>query len=111
MSFVRGRETSDEATFRNTQIVNGRPSVMRIRVMLEKDDAQVTVAMDGKAIIAWKGPQSALTYPPWWALPDPRCLGIGGMSSDVLFQSVRLKMLSGKAVPTRPADAKPPAGK
>ena len=107
LSLVRGREISDEAVFRNTQIVNGRPSVVKVRVLLDKDDAQVAVAMDGKTIFAWKGPQSALSSPPWWALPNPRCLGIGGMSSDVLFQAARLRMLSGKAVPLRPAGAGP----
>jgi hypothetical protein len=106
---VRGA-LSDDAIFRNTQIVNGRPSVVRVRVVLDKDNAQVAVEMDGKEILAWKGPQSALSPHPLWTLPDLRWLGIGGLSSDVLFQGARLRMLSGKAVPLRQATLTVSAG-
>jgi hypothetical protein len=110
LTLIRGRELSDDAIFRNTRIVNGRPSVVRVRVVLDKDDAQVAVEMDGKQILAWKGPQSVLSPYPAWTLPDPRCIGIGGLSSDVLFQGARLRMLSGKAVPLRQATPTVSAG-
>ena len=100
LDMVRGISVvQNETVLRKTQIEDGRPCTVAVRVMADKDKAQVTVTMDGKAIINWAGPQSALASAPCWALPERGLLAVGANESDAVFQSARLRMLSGKAVP------------
>ena len=76
---------------------NGRKYSTRIQVLVRGDEAQVTISLDGKRLLGWTGPHAALTRPGDWVLPRRQCLGMGTWSSNILFHTARLKMLSGKA--------------
>ncbi|MCX5672039.1 MAG: hypothetical protein NTU94_12040 [Planctomycetota bacterium] len=89
----------------------GQPFTIKVKVALEGDQASISVALDGKPYIAWKGPQSALALHPDYAMPNRKCLGFGAYQSQLVFQSARLRMLSGKAVPLRPARLKSASAK
>jgi hypothetical protein len=87
----------------------GQPFTVKVKVALEGDQASISVALDGKPYIAWKGPLSALALHPDWAMPNRKCLGFGAWQSQLIFQSARVRMLSGEAVPLRPAETQPTA--
>lgn len=76
---------------------NGRPHTLAVKIVLNGDQVAVRAAMNGKTIINWKGPQSALSASGPFALPNRKALGLGTYGSHVIFRSVRLRMLSGKA--------------
>jgi hypothetical protein len=87
----------------------GQPFTVKVKVALEGDQASISVALDGKPYIAWKGPQSALALHPDWAMPNRKCFGFGAWQSQLIFQSARVRMLSGEAVPLRAAETPPAA--
>jgi hypothetical protein len=85
----------------------GRLYTVRVRVSAVGDQASISVALDGKPLTRWAGPQSALALAERWGLPNAKCLGLGvGGRTSFAFKSARLRMLSGKAVP--PPKAEPP---
>jgi hypothetical protein len=109
---IYGKGARDNETCVNPGgLSNNHVYTVVVRVMTAEDKAQITATLDGKPLVKWAGPQKALTVPFFVGLRNPRCVGLSAMSSRVLFQSARLKMLSGKAVPTRPADARSPGGR
>ncbi len=83
---------------------NGRPYTVRISVLAQGNNARVDVSLNGKQVIQWQGPQSALSPPGAWQLPVRRCLGLGTWGSAVAFRRVRLRMLSGEARLLRPVE-------
>ena len=100
---------SNETKVSPPRIVNGRTYTVLIRVLLEGDQAAITITLDSRPYIAWQGAQSALWLPTGWALPNPKCIGLGGEHCRVVFSSIRLRMLSGQAVPREAAPAAAPA--
>jgi hypothetical protein len=66
-------------------------------VLVAGDQADVSVELNGKPCANWRGPQSALSVPDWCRLKDPRCPGLGGTYIEVVFKSIRLRMLTGTA--------------
>ncbi|MCX5684673.1 MAG: hypothetical protein NT049_13435, partial [Planctomycetota bacterium] len=106
----RGGTTSglsgiNETLVNPSGLSNNHVYTVVLRVMTAEDKAQITATLDGKPLVKWEGPQKALSVPFFVALRNPKCVGLSAYKSRVLFQSVRLKMLSGKAVPTRPMGA------
>jgi len=79
------------------RLTNGKEYQLDIRVMLTADQADISVVLDGRTIFRWKGAQSSLTVRDDYLLAAPKCPGLGGNWSVVVFKSARLKMLSGKA--------------
>jgi len=80
------------------KIINTKEYALYIKVLLMGDRAEITAALDGKPLIYWRGPQSALSIPPGWESHAPGVLGIGsGPDSSPQFRTVRLRMLSGEA--------------
>jgi len=71
---------------------------VRIRVSADGDQASISATLDGKPLMRWAGPQSALALAKLWGLPNAKCLGLGvsGRTSFAV-KSARLRMLSGKA--------------
>ena len=95
---INGKGVRKNAT---TQRLGGlakaREHVFAVKVVREGDDVAISAALDGRAIINWKGPQSALSIHTCWAMPNRKALGLCTYGSHVIFRSVRLRMLSGKA--------------
>jgi len=83
---------------------NGRPYAVRISVLAQGNNARVDVSLNGKQVIKWQGPQSALSPSGAWQLPVRRCLGLGTWGPAVAFRRVRLRMLSGEARLLRPVE-------
>jgi len=109
---INGKGARDNETCVNPGgLSNNCVYTVVVRVMTAEDKAQITATLDGKPLVKWAGPQKALSVPFFVRLRNPKCVGLSAFSSRVLFQSVRLKMLSGEAVPTRPADAGSPGGR
>ena len=81
---------------------NGRIYALTVRVTPEADQVAIAVALDGKPLVAWKGPPSALSIDPGWEIPVKPCLGLVTDRTEVIFASARLRMLSGQAQMLRP---------
>lgn len=78
-------------------IINGQEYEFDITVLVVRDQADITIMANGKLHLHWQGPQSALRVSDLWRLPDPKVLGLGVEYTPMVFKSVRLKMLNGKA--------------
>ena len=100
----------NETSVRPGSLINGREYLLYVKVLVEGDSAQVAATLDGKPLISWRGPPSALSVPETWGGTKPGCLALGAWGSSVAFRDARLKVLSGEAKVLRPAAAaKPPA--
>ncbi|MBM4017880.1 MAG: hypothetical protein FJ288_06045 [Planctomycetes bacterium] len=82
------------------------PHALEVTVRADKGSADIDVQLDGKPYFRWQGPQGSLTVWDAYRLPDSKCAGLGAWGGEVVFKSVRLRMLSGEARPLRP----PPGG-
>jgi hypothetical protein len=93
---VAGKEASgNETTAKGTLITNGKENTLRLVVKtLPQDIADITVDFNGKKLIAWKGPQVALTAGHGQFRPDRNdALALGVDSGETIFHSVRLVLL------------------
>jgi hypothetical protein len=70
-------------------------------LLLERDQAWIRVTLDGGSYIDWQGPRAALSPDRAWSLRHPGALGLGAYEAIVVFHSCHLKMIGGKANPTR----------
>jgi hypothetical protein len=74
--------------------------LLQARVTLANDQVTIAAVLDGKPLLKWTGPASSLAVYPSWAIPQPKCLGLGvGAKSTAAFISARMRMLNGKVVP------------
>jgi hypothetical protein len=92
----------NETAVKPGKLENSREYVLLVKVLLDGDNAQITVTLDGKPYIAWQGPTSALSLFQNLRLRHAGCLGLGACDATVVFGSARLRMLSGEAKPLRP---------
>jgi hypothetical protein len=77
-----------------------RPYRLDVKVLAQGDQARITVELNRKTVLRWRGPQKELTtYATAWDLPNPKALGIGAKQAHVLVHALRLRMLSGEAEP------------
>jgi hypothetical protein len=103
LELINGKGPKDNETcVKPGKLENSREYVLLVKVLLEGDNAQITVTLDGKPYIAWQGPASALSLYSNLRLPKRGCLGLGAADATVVFGSARLRMLSGDAKPLRP---------
>jgi len=106
LEMINGKNIlNNETRVRPANIENGQPYTVNIRVIADEARAEITVALDGKPYIKWAGPQQALSPHPDWALRNSNYLGLGMGTAQAVFQSVRLRMLSGKALPKAALEA------
>lgn len=59
-------------------------------------NVEIKSTFDGSPYLHWQGDAAELAQNPYWEV-NPVMLGIGGHESDIIFHSVRLRMLNGKA--------------
>jgi len=90
---------TNEIDCRPANIEIGRPYTVSIRVTTEEANAEMTITLDGKPYMKWAGTQQALSQSPSRAMRNSSYLGLGMGATKAVFQGVRLRMLSGKAVP------------
>jgi len=102
LEYIDGKHAgANPTTVKPGKLENGRPYAVGIRVSVSGEQARVVVTLDGKEIINWEGNTSALSVPPGWQLSKPLCPGLCSHKGEVVFDSVRFRMLSGRADPLR----------
>jgi hypothetical protein len=103
LELINGKGPKDnETAVKPGKLENSHEYALLVKVLLEGDNAQITVTLDGKPYITWQGPVSALSLYSNLRLPNRGCLGLGAADATVVFGSARLRMLSGDAKPLRP---------
>ena len=80
------------------RLQDGRRYRLEARVELDGRDVAITVKLDGKPFIRWRGPEKALGQWEGWMLPNPRGIGFGLDDVDVVFHRLELEMLDGAAI-------------
>ena len=78
-----------------TQVV-GREYLVGVRVLVEDEDAQIRVLLDGKPHLRWRGPPPQLPSRPGSTLPDVRSPQLQTGHASLALTYVRLRMISGK---------------
>ncbi len=96
---IGGRDVdSNEAVVVSTAgLENLKEHTLNIHVGLHESNAEITVNMDGKPYIHWKGRQMDLNVPGNYGLPDPTLFGLGAVESAVTFQVVRIRGADGRS--------------
>ena len=109
---VNGKQAgSNETSVKPHTLENGHEYQLNVKIAVTASQAHVTVTLDGKPLIDWKGPESALSHQGGWGPPRPGFLAVGFSNSTGVFNSIRLKMLSGEAKVVRPDGAVVPLPK
>ena len=98
LNLINGRTLSTTC-----RLENGREYDVQIKVLQEERNAKVNVALDGKPLLAWEGPESQASLPQAWQIPDKTCVGLGAYNNVTTFKSVRLRMLYGESRTSQPA--------
>ena len=75
------------------RLVDGKSSAFEARVEVTRDQAKVTVQLDGREIIRWQGPQQVLNLWPGWDVPDARMMGLTLGDVDVTVEQLELTPL------------------
>jgi hypothetical protein len=102
LSRVSGKgHDANETTNRNAIVENGRSYVVYAKIAAQEKSAQIQVSCDGAQVILWQGPLSALTLNHRTGMPSQP--GLEAWNCNVIFHSIRLRMLSGQAKPLRQA--------
>ncbi len=93
---VDGEAVKGNETGRPCVLVNGQRYALQITVALQGDQAHIDAELDGDSILAWQGPQTALSVKSHWQAKYAVALGIGTYESSARFLSVRIKVLDGE---------------
>jgi hypothetical protein len=96
---------TNEIGRRPANIEKGQPYTVNIRVTADEASGEITIMLDGKPYMKWAGLQRELSQKPGRNLHDSSYLGLGVGETNAVFQSVRLRMFSGKAVPKASVEA------
>ncbi len=70
----------------------GGKTTLDVRVRIDGGNAQITVLVNGKRIIAWSGKQSSLALSREWRIPS-ETFGLGASVAGVVWQAARLRRL------------------
>ena len=93
------RADSNASTFQG-QLNNGRTYVLNIAVRIDGEDTAVTITLDERPWIFYRGPTASLGLEEQWKLRKLKSLGLLAQA-DVTFQSVRLRSVSGQVAALR----------
>jgi len=95
---IGGKGVRENATTRRQGgLERGREHHFAVKVTREGGGVAIEAALNGRSIINWKGPASALSAHSCWSMPNRMTPGLCTYGSQVIFRSVRLRMLSGEA--------------
>jgi hypothetical protein len=92
---VGGRRAHQNETTFQGGLVNGRRYTLEIDVRPDDDEAAITVNLDDRPWIFYRGPAAALGLNKEWGLPGRTCLGLAARC-DAVFHSVKLRSSSGR---------------
>ncbi|HUS93071.1 MAG TPA: hypothetical protein VM695_14525, partial [Phycisphaerae bacterium] len=107
LSYVNGKACDENETRSAGTLSNRTSHTVTVKVTTQGTDARLRGTLDGRKLLDWKGPQSALQCPRSWALPVGTALGLGAEKDSVaLFTSAQLRMFSGQV--SQVTYAKPP---
>lgn len=100
LTAINGKLCDSNDTRTSGSLTNDTAHNLHVKVTTKDDQAEISATLDGKKLLEWEGPQSALSSTSGWRLPNQKILGVGTDSgSTTIFNSVQLRMLSGKAAP------------
>ena len=83
----------NSTTFEGSVFTNGQPSEIAIQVRT----AGVSVTVDGKSVIDWKGNPNRLSLHKDWSVGDASALFIGSLASEYRIHSMTLTPVTGEA--------------
>ena len=93
---VRGKWAGDnESSVKPGTLTNGREYVLTVQVSPEGDAASISAMLDGKPLLRWKGPQTAIALHADWQMPNRRFMGLGAFQDAVEFHRMRVRPISG----------------
>jgi len=101
LQMINGKRILESGIGVTGGIENNRDYVVGVKVAVKGNQANIVVTLDGKTIVNWQGPTTALTVPDDCQRVAKGCLGIGAWA-PVVFKSVKLKPLSNDSRPARP---------
>ena len=107
---IKGKDPKDkdnETGVRPGGIANNVEHTVYAKVIAGPKLAEITVTLDSKPLVNWKGPTNDLS--PWY--PTGGCLVLGISNSKIIWHSAELRMLSGDAKPMRPLAKPAPSAK
>jgi hypothetical protein len=104
LEFVDGKRCTLNATKVPIVLQNDRSYVALAKVIVRGQEAEISVKLDGRPVINYKGPVASLAMPKWFAVA-PKAFCLLAWESGAIFESLRVKMLSGEAKPLRPTAA------
>jgi hypothetical protein len=91
---VDGRNVgSNDTTFHGPVLASGRASTIVCTVR----KGEVTVQVDGKTVIAWKGDPSRLSLADYWRTPNSQALFLGAYDCSYKIHRLLLTPLSGQS--------------
>ena len=93
-------------TVRGNKVTNGKIHEIKIQVQTSGVTAKIEVDLDGKSFARWSGKQASLSMLSHWKIPSDHLFGLGIWIAEVEFHEVKLRMLSGKAIPWEESPAK-----
>jgi tetratricopeptide (TPR) repeat protein len=100
LNAVNGRFHRDEKASPAAALSNRTVHNLHAKVTTKDDTARIRATLDGKKLLEWSGPLSALSAADDWRLPDATVLGLGTYSGcTTTFSIAQLRMLTGKAAP------------
>jgi tetratricopeptide (TPR) repeat protein len=99
LSKVNGNFHRDEKASAAKGLTNRTAHKVHVKVTVKDDSARIRATLDGKKLLEWSGPQSALAVADEWRLPNATVLGLGTYTGcTTTFSSAQLRMLTGKPV-------------
>ena len=101
MSYPVLRNSASPSTIKGVsgmgKLVDGKEYTIQVKVVAGKDQAAISIGLNGKLALNWKGDPRQLVPYRGWALSDTRTFGLGAYRTEVDFKQVTLKMTSGRA--------------
>jgi len=99
LSAIGGKMCDSNETRAVGKLANDKSHIVVAKVLVRKGKARVTATLNGKPFVQWEGARASLSAGDW-KLPNPAALGLGAEAgSTVVFHTVALRMLTGKAAP------------
>ncbi len=87
---IQGRPANDNQSTFQAALVNNRRYVLEISVRVDGRDAAVTVNLDDRPLVFYRGPLTGLALARPWSLGPRNCLGLAAQS-DAVFHNVKFR--------------------
>jgi serine/threonine protein kinase len=96
-------------------VAAGKEHALDVQVVPSGNEVDIVVAADGRSLVAWRGPQSALWLRPEWRLNNTGMIGVGGGARPLVIHEARVRAVTslgesrGSSTPPGAANAAPPS--